>query len=290
MTFSKMSHLQQRLIVSFLGICFLTAAIYLSAFSFFRPLFILMIASIICTALWELFQLAKGKGFQPVEWMGMWAAFIFCFAFFLSTQTPNLKYLREVSAIAMMAFAFAYYFVKGKNPLIELSILFFSFLYLIVPLSCFIGIVYFFPNSSTQDGRWWMFYLLAVTKMTDIGAFFTGKNLGTKKLAPFISPKKTVEGAYGGLIAGVATSILLPLLARLFFHETPLNMTIWQSIWLGCLLSISGQFGDLAESLLKRDGGIKDSNQLPGLGGMLDIVDSLIFTTPLLYLFMKIHF
>lgn len=126
--------------------------------------------------------------------------------------------------------------------------------------------------------------------MTDMGAFFVGKKLGRHQLAAQISPKKTVEGAIGGLVTAVISSALIPPLASWIDSPFALQVTLWQTLILGCLIGILSQIGDLGESLLKRDAGIKDSNQLPGLGGVLDMIDSLVFTLPLGYFFLYTHF
>jgi phosphatidate cytidylyltransferase len=157
---------------------------------------------------------------------------------------------------------------------------------LTLPISCALRINYFFPTHALEDGRLWLAYVLLVTKMTDIGAYFCGKIFGKNKLAPSISPKKTVEGALGGLGAALLTSLIFAFFAS---HFAPFHMTFLQSIWIGITMSILAQLGDLSESLLKRDAGVKDSSHLPGLGGMLDIVDSLVFTLPLMYLLLKMQ-
>ena len=108
-------------------------------------------------------------------------------------------------------------------------------------------------------------------------------------MAPISVLKKTWEGALGGLCFAVLTSLLTTLLL-VTIDPDMFKLTLWQSIWVGGALGIIGQCGDLAESLLKRDGGIKDSNRLPGLGGILDTVDSLVFTAPFMYIFLKFYF
>jgi phosphatidate cytidylyltransferase len=144
-----------------------------------------------------------------------------------------------------------------------------------------------FPFGSIQDGRWWLIYVLAVTKMTDIGAYFCGKLFGKTKLAAYISPKKTIEGSLGGLIIGIVTSYVFSEGMHGWLTPLPMILTVSQSIWLGGITSFLAQFGDLSESLLKRDMGVKDSNQLPGVGGMLDMMDSLVFTAPFIYIYLK---
>lgn len=121
-----------------------------------------------------------------------------------------------------------------------------------------------------------------VTKLGDTGAFFTGRLLGRHKMAPVLSPGKTIEGSIGGLVfacggAWLALRWLVPLTA-----VVPAGAgTWWDWIVFGVLVGVAGMIGDLAESLLKRDVGVKDSsNWLPGLGGVLDILDSVLLAAP----------
>jgi len=130
-----------------------------------------------------------------------------------------------------------------------------------------------------DDGRNWVFFILFVTWASDTFAFFVGRKFGRHKLAPSISPGKTWEGAAGGVGAAVVMSIL-------FFTPTPflLPLISWQIISLAVLVSIFGQLGDLVESLLKRNMGVKDSGSLmPGHGGVLDRIDSLVFAGVVVY-------
>lgn len=139
-------------------------------------------------------------------------------------------------------------------------------------------------------GRMMVLYLVAVVKISDVGAYFTGRFLGRHKLYPRLSPKKTWEGLAGG----VASSLLMSLL---FYHFAGgqlgvLTLGCYDALILGLLLPVVGVLGDLFESLLKRSSGVKDSGSLiPGMGGVLDVLDSLLFGAPVLYayavLFMK---
>lgn len=286
MNLSQMTSLQQRLAISGIGTFLSIVAIYFSQVSIFKPIFTTTIALIICTAMWELYQIYLAKGLNPAKNIGISFGAIYVFSVALSTQVSAVKMLPElVLLIALISF-FLYYFSKGTSPLLNLSATVFAIVYLAVPLSCMIRIVYFFNDLSIQDGRWWLFYLLAVTKTTDVGAFFVGKKFGKEKLAPYISPKKTWEGALGGFAGAIVASLAIYLFTSIFRIEA-FSITLWQSLWLGAGIGVVAQFGDLSESLLKRDGGVKDSNQLPGLGGMLDIVDSLVFSAPFVYIFLK---
>jgi phosphatidate cytidylyltransferase len=145
-----------------------------------------------------------------------------------------------------------------------------------------LGILYL---TGGQDGRWWMAYLLCVTKITDIGAYFAGSLWGRLKLAPHISPGKTIEGAIFGLACALGASFAFHLMSGVSapggFH-----LGTFEWLFLGLIFGLTGQFGDLSESLLKRDANKKDSNDLPGLGGVLDAVDSLLFNAPILYIYL----
>lgn len=119
-------------------------------------------------------------------------------------------------------------------------------------------------------------YLLAVVWATDIGAYFAGRQVGGPKLAPAISPNKTWAGLIGGMISAVAVGGLLSI-----FFTFPHSLT--QAAWVSSLLAVVAQIGDLFESWMKRKAGLKDSGHLiPGHGGILDRVDGLTFTAPLL--------
>jgi phosphatidate cytidylyltransferase len=131
------------------------------------------------------------------------------------------------------------------------------------------------------NGEALILFVILVTKSCDIGAFFFGRAFGTHSLIPRISPKKTVEGTIGGVITGFCVSILSKSYLPMF--------SFYQLGALGIILSTLGQVGDLAESLIKRDCHVKDSGAtLPGYGGMLDMLDSLLFTAPIFYFYIKI--
>ena len=124
---------------------------------------------------------------------------------------------------------------------------------------------------------WRLVMLLATVMASDTVAFFVGSAMGKRKLAPAISPGKTVEGALGGLLGGVAGALAV------WAAGLP-GVPAWHAAALGAVVAILGMLGDLLESLLKRWAGVKDSGRLlPGHGGMLDRLDSLLFGAPVLY-------
>ncbi len=135
-------------------------------------------------------------------------------------------------------------------------------------------------------GRNWVFFALFTTFASDTTAFFIGRVLGRHHLAPHISPGKTWEGAIAGVCGAIIVSLFF-ILPKLFTLPNPLylqDFACWQAILLGVSVSIFGQLGDLIESLLKRNMGVKDSSQLiPGHGGFLDRIDSVVFAGVVVY-------
>lgn len=130
-----------------------------------------------------------------------------------------------------------------------------------------------------------VFAPLLLTWASDTFAYFAGRAWGTRKLIPRVSPGKTVEGAVGAVVG----TVLVAIGYRLVLAEFPLyQLSVLEAAAFGLLISVSAQVGDLAESLFKRDTGVKDSGTLlPGHGGVLDRVDSLLFTLPIAYLFFR---
>jgi len=132
-----------------------------------------------------------------------------------------------------------------------------------------------------EDGRNWVYLAILTTFANDTGAFFVGRARGKHKLAPAISVAKTWEGAIGGLICAILGAMVIAAVLNLI---SPFTFRYWQIILLGFLVGLFAQLGDLVESLLKRNMGVKESgNLLPGHGGILDRFDSLIFVGAVVY-------
>ncbi|MBQ9395618.1 MAG: phosphatidate cytidylyltransferase [Proteobacteria bacterium] len=149
--------------------------------------------------------------------------------------------------------------------------------------ACYIGLTFFFlalfKRTLGESANAWLFTLVAMTWLSDTGAYFAGRALGKHKMAPILSPKKSMEGAVGGFVSALIAAFVARWLA--FDH-----LAIWQVIVLAVVANFLAQMGDLSESLLKRSYGVKDSgNVIPGHGGVLDRVDALIFSAPWVYIF-----
>ncbi len=163
-----------------------------------------------------------------------------------------------------------------KPALTDSAVLLFGVLYVGLTLSHLVLL------RELEDGVLLVFMLLLVTWGGDTGAYLAGKAFGRHKLAPAISPNKTVEGLCGGLLFAVMGAML----SQLWFLP---SFSLAEAVVLGLVLGGAGVIGDLAESAMKRSAGVKDSGHLlPGHGGVLDRIDSLLFTAPTFYYYMTL--
>lgn len=293
----KASDLAQRTLINGLSAALIALFIFLAEFSALRWIFTAAVAGISAIAIWEYDQLLKKKNLNPATILGIVATILYIFSIFLKTQAPYpfLTSLWPRLPVVILALAFfgcfVHFTIIPKSPLLNIATTFFGIVYIAIPLSLFVRVMYFFTFNGMQDprlqGSWWIVYLIATTKSADIGGYFVGSYFGKRKLAHRLSPNKTLEGAIGGLVAAILVSLFLCFLGKKVGHVFD-TFSYFQFLWLGGLIGILGQIGDLAESLLKRDAEVKDSNTIPGVGGILDMVDSLLFTAPLVYLFLRI--
>ena len=147
----------------------------------------------------------------------------------------------------------------------------------------FVALLALTPGHPEQN-RFMLIYLLAVTKFSDVGAYIVGSLIGRHKMIPRISPGKTWEGFAGAILTSLAISVGL----NHAMGESIQAMSFGSSILLGLLLPVVSVVGDLAESVVKRDASIKDSGHtIPGIGGALDLIDSILFTAPVLYFYLQ---
>jgi phosphatidate cytidylyltransferase len=177
--------------------------------------------------------------------------------------------------------------LRHDEPLQTMAYTLFGLLYVLWLFNFTTKILYLTPRSSAGavTGQFYVLYLIAVTKFSDMGAYLTGSAIGRHQMVPHISAKKTWEGFFGALGFALFCSLLL-------FKSMPghLSMLTWtHATMLGLLLGFAAIIGDLAESIIKRSTGVKDSgNFLPGIGGALDLVDSLLFTAPLMFFYLRL--
>jgi len=246
-------------------------------------LFLTILGSTVGLALWEYYEMAILRGYAPYLRTGIWTAVAYLIAIFFSVRYHEMEFFYLLVLLgAVLSFFFQNYQQPQEDVIANSAITLFGFIYIAISFSFLLLISYYPFQNPLQDGRWWLVYAVVVTKMTDVGAYIIGKWSGKTPLAPQISPQKSVEGALGGLAFAIAAAFLLPIL-----HPQGLQLSFTQCLVFALSLGSIGQVGDLIESLIKRDAGVKDSSSLPGLGGMLDIFDSMTLTMPIFYFLMK---
>ncbi len=255
----------------------------------------------VITALWGIPLLIAAVWFdQPLPWFtvlvaiwGLGAAF----EFYRMTNPSRLPPVTYFGLVWVVLFIISPHFDPGfTTPLLLTSAVALSLIWLLLERKkegafngwawtvagiFYIGwlLSYLVALRGLDDGRNWVFFALIITFASDTAAFFTGRTIGKHHLAPQISPAKTWEGAIGGILGAIVISLLFTL-------PTPLGLPLsyGQAVLLGLLVSVFGQLGDLVESLLKRNTGVKDSGRLvPGHGGALDRMDSIIFAGIVVY-------
>ena len=147
----------------------------------------------------------------------------------------------------------------------------------------FVQKIYLFSGLG-DDGKFYVLYFILVTKFSDTGAYAVGSLIGKHKMIPRVSPGKTWEGFGGAIVVSTGASLLF---AHLAGPHLP-GMTWYHAVILGIILSTSAVVGDLIESIFKREAGVKDSGSFfPGIGGILDLLDSLLFNAPIMYLYLR---
>lgn len=276
--------LGKRLFTALISVGVLACVLIFSYVGFVKWLIALFAAGIGALGIWEFGRLAKTGGKKGLSELSIAIGFLVIIGFFVSTFDLSFSLLPFVLIFFGAICIFLYHFDKIAGSIGSIAKSIFGVCYVAIPLGLLLKILYLHsPCQIGHEGRVWFLYLLVVTKITDVGAYFGGRLLGRKKLASEISPGKTINGALIGFFCAILFSILFYLAG---YGIDGFHITFFESLWLGALLGFLGQVGDLGESLLKRDASVKDSNRLPGLGGVLDMVDSLLFTTPVIYFFL----
>ena len=240
------------------------------------PAFSILIAILAGIGAWEFCLMAENKGHSPdIPVAVTWSVALVAIGHVLADNMASQDLGRALAVI--IATAALFWQVRRSRVAIGLSGWIMTALAALYPG----GLLAFAPLLRGLDqGREWVFLLVLVTFATDTAAFAVGKLIGKTPLAPSISPGKTREGSIAGLIAAGLSAVLLSTLFNL-------TVSVPAALALGLLMGIAGQFGDLAESRFKRWAGVKDSGTLiPGHGGVLDRLDSIVINLGLLYYFL----
>jgi len=265
---------------------------------FWFPLwvFAVVVMAFVTVALYEFFTMVRHRGIlvhRPlnillgVVFTGLvaWRSLVdpgLVHAAFIQGEAPVLSWMWDIFWPATIVIIFIRQLARENTfeALGGLATTLFGLAYI---AALFSYLFYIRTRPHHEDGAWLVLFLILVTKMGDVGAYAIGNLLGRHTLIPRISPRKTIEGFVGAvLFSGVTAWLARPMLGTHPIFGSPATPVLTLLVGLG--LGVAGQLGDLAESLLKRDCQVKDTGTLlPGLGGMLDVIDSLLFTAPLFY-------
>lgn len=256
-------------------------------------IFLLLIGSLGLVGLWEYFRMIEKSGLHCFKAFGMICGAAYFIGSFLFFRSSGLHSAYDFEMAVMLVFLFGVFArqmfrhqtIKGA-PLASMAYTLFGLLYAAWLFDFMLKIVYVVPRTPHGEtlGQFYVLYLVMVAKFSDMGAYLVGSKIGKHQMVPHISPAKTWEGFAGSLVFSTLASFLL-----IFLMPHQLAYLNWMhGLALGILIGLGAVVGDLAESLIKRSSDVKDSGKvLPGIGGMLDLIDSLLFTAPLLYFYLR---
>jgi phosphatidate cytidylyltransferase len=235
-------------------------------------LVVILLALLMVPALFELSKLAGSKGIKILLPISIPASALISTSYYWPFFIFTFDIFTLFLALTLMA-CFLYQRIRYglSGVLANCGAACFSILYLGL-LGAFV------PATYVDFGPWRLLMLVFVVKCSDIGAYTAGRLFGRHKFSPVISPKKTWEGMAGGVFLAAVVAVAFAVIFGI--------MSWWLAVGFGVVFAFLGQLGDLAESMLKRDAETKDSsNSVPGFGGILDVVDSILITAPFGYLF-----
>lgn len=249
-------------------------------------LFVAIAVLALGAGLFEFFTLTKKlelKADAGLAYLGA-AALVVAFIFDAPAKSPELLLLTLALSLIVVIIAETFRFQKDFSKLLAgLGVTVFGVIYIAFLGGFLIATRVGFENIPGLSTKLLLFFF-AVIFGSDSGAYFAGRAFGKHKLAPAISPGKTIEGLIGGLLAA---AVIAAACSWSFFPE----LNVWFAIGLGTVMAAVGVLGDLAESAMKRGSGTKDAaNILPGHGGLLDRLDSLLLNAPILYYFARLYF
>ena len=242
--------------------------------------FLLLVAGAVVVGCWEFYAIAERRGLRPHKVLGA-ALGVAAACTFFDDRLSTVDILCAAALLVPLAAL-----VRGRHggegldgAVGGIASTFFAILFVGLLMGYTIGLL----SDGSERGRDLTVLRFWVVWLSDAGAYTVGSLWGRHKLAPHISPGKTVEGALGAMVLAVAAA----LVARAWFFR---KLSLQDALWLGILLGLAGMAGDLAESQLKRSAAVKDSGRLfPGHGGMLDRADSLLFAAPVLFYYHKYY-
>lgn len=253
-----------RVISAIIGIPIFLAAVYYGGTAL-----LLLSAIVIGIATWEMSALLTKLGSTPVNWLAQLGGL----SLILSAYLYKENYLGFVLIALLVLHLLVMIFYYPKYSPVDLAGNYFAILYT--------GLFVFLYLIRTLHNGWlWVLFLLLGTWASDTFAYFVGKSIGAHKLAPALSPKKTIEGAVGGLLGSALVAVAMAFFAHIASYP--------RAVLLGLAVGLMALLGDLVESTIKRQANSKDSGKLiPGHGGILDRFDSILLTAPFIYYIVK---
>ena len=266
--------LSTRLVSAFLGIIILI--IIVGAPGIYLNIALTIIALM---GLNEMFNAFKAANIKPVRWVGYISVLFVLFSQALKNiNSYSVMYL--IFFIVVLTLFLHVVLSNNKITYIDVSVTLLAIFYISFLFSFFI------LTRNMEKGYLYIWFILIGGWVTDSGAYFVGKFFGKHKLIPVISPKKTIEGAVGGVVICTIIMLLYGLFIKSYYA---VNISIIHYLILGVVVSIFGQLGDLSASAIKRSTGIKDfGNIIPGHGGIIDRFDSILFVAPIVYFYLTI--
>ena len=254
--------------------------------------FLLLIGGLGLVGLWEYYRMLDAKGLPNFKVIGMLCGACLAGGSFYYIGKVGPVHAQDFEVGALLAFLLIVFGrqifqrTRDLSPLETMAYTIFGLLYVPWMFSFVTKIVYATPRDADGHvtGHLYVLWLILVTKFSDMGAYVTGSLIGKHPLVPHISPKKTWEGFFGALAFSTAGGCgLLALMPEKLKYLTQTDAVV-----LGLGLGFAAIIGDLAESLIKRSCDVKDSGRfLPGIGGALDLIDSILFTAPLMYFYLR---
>lgn len=292
---SKSKILLRRLISTIVLWAIVLTALFSSNKLVSNDLFLLAMVLLAVSGLAEFYGLAEKRGLTCFKGWGLLGGALLMIGTFLQLtgrigMQDSPARVNDFETIFLILFVLGLclrqFFGGSKAGAIEsIATTLFGLMY--VPwLLNFIAKIQFFmlPAPMNGEGKIYVFYFILVTKFSDTGAYVVGSLIGKHKMIPRISPGKTWEGFAGALFFSTLASMVFAH----FFHEKMAGMHWPHMVILGLLLGVCAVVGDLIESLFKREAGVKDSGGIfPGIGGILDLLDSLLFNAPIMYLYLR---
>jgi len=271
---------------------------------------VMVLIGLAVLALIEFYQIQKNSGIPAFRNIGIASGLTILVATYVSLNISVLlgptahEAWRELPGLVLTVIIFVIFvrqFPQKENPqplptiaCTMLGLVYIPLMLMFIMHLCFRWTPIPWSSPLSPTARDLILYLIVVVKASDVGAYVVGTTFGRHKMFPRISPGKTWEGLAGGFIAGIVASMTIFALWHSLTPESQtadfgrLTISRGHALFLGAFLSAIGVIGDLVESLLKRSAGLKDSGGIiPGMGGILDVLDSLLFAAPALYFYMR---